>query len=158
WADNLVAFSTLRHSPRRSTARTEMSSIPVSNIDDRPVDTKRMAEILTEAGYPTAGATLTKYRCLGGGPEYIKYSRSVRYVPSKAIAWAAERAQILRNTSEQRSPRPPEAPDVHPSELAPVAGRRGVSAARSEDIDRGDRPAAEARGPRRPGRASDRSE
>jgi len=82
-----------------------MSSSSNVEFDDRPVDTNRMAEILTEEGYPTKPGTLTKYRCVGcdgGAPEYVKYGRAVRYVPSKTIAWAAARAQVLRNTSQQR--------------------------------------------------------
>ncbi len=70
--------------------------------DDRPVDTKRMAEILTNNGYPIAPSTLNKRRVLGGGPPYRKFGRSVRYRPSKALAWAAAGAQELTSTSDEQ--------------------------------------------------------
>ena len=44
--------------------------------------------------------TLTKLRCVGGGPEYMKFGRKVRYRPSRGRAWAAQRTVKLRNTSE----------------------------------------------------------
>jgi hypothetical protein len=68
--------------------------------DDHPVDTKEMSALLTREGFKTAEATLTKLRCIGGGPEYLKFGRMVRYRPSKGRAWAAERTIERRCTSD----------------------------------------------------------
>jgi hypothetical protein len=68
--------------------------------DDHPVDTKEMSALLTREGFPTAEATLTKLRCIGGGPEYLKFGRMVRYRPSKGRAWAARRTIERRCTSD----------------------------------------------------------
>ena len=43
--------------------------------------------------------TLEKYRVVGGGPEYIKYGRVVRYPIASLIAW--KQARIFHSTSEQ---------------------------------------------------------
>jgi hypothetical protein len=71
--------------------------------DDRPVDTKRMAGILTDNGYPLAASSLNKLRVTGGGPPYLKFKRAVRYRPSKGLAWAAARTRELTSTSDERS-------------------------------------------------------
>ncbi|WP_428665032.1 hypothetical protein [Reyranella sp.] len=77
---------------------------PAPTVDvDRPVDTKQMAEILTSAGYPLAASSLNKYRVAGSGPPYMKFKRAVRYVPAKALAWAAARTRELTSTSDDRS-------------------------------------------------------
>lgn len=67
---------------------------------DPPVDTRQMAEILTRAGHPLAPSTLNKYRVTGGGPPYLKFKRAVRYVPAKALAWAAARTREMTSTSD----------------------------------------------------------
>ena len=72
--------------------------------DDHLVDTKELSALLTREGYKTAAATLEKLRCVGGGPAYLKYGRSVRYRPSVGRAWAAERTQEMRHTSERPHP------------------------------------------------------
>lgn len=70
--------------------------------DDAPVDTKKMAQILTRAGYPCAASSLSKYRVDGDGPPYRKFKRSVRYVPSKALAWAAASTREMTSTSDEQ--------------------------------------------------------
>ena len=71
-------------------------------LDDRPVDTKKLAELLTEAGHPVAASTLNKYRVTGGGPPYRKFKRAVRYRPSQAMAWAAAGTREMTSTSDDR--------------------------------------------------------
>ena len=80
-----------------------MSSTALTEDIDRPVDTKQMAEILTRAGYPLAASSLNKYRVVGDGPPYLKFKRAVRYVPAKALAWAAARTREMTSTSDDRS-------------------------------------------------------
>jgi hypothetical protein len=78
-----------------------MTTIDPNIDEDHPVDTKTLAAILTKEGYPIAPATLNKLRCVGGGPQYIKFRRAIRYRPSVGRAWAAGRSQELRSTTEQ---------------------------------------------------------
>lgn len=42
--------------------------------------------------------TLRKWRCVGGGPEYVKIGRLVRYTPSGLRAY--KRARTRRSTSD----------------------------------------------------------
>lgn len=72
-------------------------------VDDRPVDTRTLAAILTEGGHPIAASTLNKYRCAGGGPPYLKFKRAVRYRPSQAMAWAAAGTREMTSTSDDRA-------------------------------------------------------
>lgn len=68
--------------------------------DDRPIDTKEASALLRRLGFPYAEASLTKARCVGGGPAFLRFNRAVRYRPSALTAWVAERTRELRNTSE----------------------------------------------------------
>jgi hypothetical protein len=68
--------------------------------NDRPMDPRAASAHLSELGYPTAEATLAKYRTLGGGPSFIRFGRRIRYLPSALDAWVAGRTRELRNTSE----------------------------------------------------------
>lgn len=74
-----------------------MTDIPGN---DRPIDPRAASAYLTEKGYPTAEATLAKYRTLGGGPRFIRYGRRIRYRPSALDEYIASRARELRSTSE----------------------------------------------------------
>jgi hypothetical protein len=73
--------------------------------DDRPIDTKEASKLCERLGFPTAEASLTKMRCCGGGPAYLKFKRAVRYRPSSIKAWLSERTHELRHTSEQPAPK-----------------------------------------------------
>jgi hypothetical protein len=55
------------------------------------VDTRKAADTLTAEGYPTSPATLTKYRCIGGGPEYEMWGRRVGYTVPNLLKWARSR-------------------------------------------------------------------
>jgi hypothetical protein len=68
--------------------------------NDRPMDARAASAHLDELGYPTAEATLAKYRTIGGGPAFIRFGRRIRYRPSALAAWLAQRARELRKTSE----------------------------------------------------------
>lgn len=68
--------------------------------NDRPMDTRATSEHLAKCGYPTAEATLAKYRTQGGGPAFIRYGRRIYYRPSALAAWVTGRSRELRSTSE----------------------------------------------------------
>ncbi len=60
-----------------------------------------LAAALTEAGYPTARATLATRAVRGGGPPYRHYGPRVVYRWADALAWARSRiGPLIRSTSE----------------------------------------------------------
>ena len=62
---------------------------------------RRTAQVLTEAGYPTAESTLATKATRGGGPPYRSYGRAALYRWGDALAWAQSRMSPLRaSTSE----------------------------------------------------------
>ena len=69
-------------------------------VDDPPMDPRSASDYLGKRGYPTAEATLAKYRPIGGGPTFIRYGRRIRYRPSALDDYIASRTRELRNTSE----------------------------------------------------------
>ena len=55
-------------------------------------------------GVSTSPATLSKYRCLGGGPVFMKFGRRILYVPSDLDRWVKDRlSRPLANTSRPTS-------------------------------------------------------
>jgi hypothetical protein len=70
------------------------------NATDTPVDGREASELLTKAGFPVQESTLTKLRCVGGGPTFLKYGSRVRYRPSALSAWVESRTRELAHTSE----------------------------------------------------------
>jgi hypothetical protein len=57
-------------------------------------------------GIPTAVATLAKLACVGGGPSFQKFGRTVLYPRVELDRWAERRISVLRrNTSEAETPR-----------------------------------------------------
>jgi hypothetical protein len=67
---------------------------------DTPVDGRAASELLTAAGFPLQESTLTKLRCIGGGPKFLKYGSRVRYRPSALSAWVESRTRELAHTSQ----------------------------------------------------------
>ena len=62
---------------------------------------RQTAEALTEAGYPTAEATLATKATRGGGPEYRLYGRKPMYRWGSTLAWAEGRtSKPVSSTSE----------------------------------------------------------
>jgi len=62
---------------------------------------KATAAALTEAGYPTAEATLATLACRGGGPAFQRYGRYVVYRWGNALDWARSRlSRPVTSTSE----------------------------------------------------------
>ena len=60
---------------------------------------------LTEAGYPTAPATLATKACRGGGPPYRVFGGRALYRWGDALAWAENVAVPTRcSTSEGHRP------------------------------------------------------
>jgi len=62
----------------------------MTDIDHRR-DTKDAAAFLTSLGYRTAPATLTKLRCIGGGPQFETFGHRPLYRESDLLAWVAAR-------------------------------------------------------------------
>jgi hypothetical protein len=59
------------------------------------------AAALTEAGYPTASATLATRASRGGGPAYRRYGPRVLYRWADLLTWAEARLSTpMRSTSE----------------------------------------------------------
>jgi hypothetical protein len=72
---------------------------------DAPVDGRTASEILKKAGFPYEESTLRKFRCIGGGPVFLKHGNRVCYRPSALAAWLESRTQELANTSKCTMPR-----------------------------------------------------
>jgi hypothetical protein len=62
---------------------------------------RQAAAALSEAGFPTAPATLARKASAGGGPPYRRYGPRVLYAWDDLEAWARSRLSApLRSTSE----------------------------------------------------------
>jgi hypothetical protein len=59
------------------------------------------AVALTEAGYPTATATLARKASVGGGPPYRKYARYPLYRWGDLLEWAQSRLGPLVTSSSE---------------------------------------------------------
>ncbi len=70
------------------------------NLDDLLTRTRTAAE-LTDAGYPTAAATLATKACRGGGPLYRSYSGRALYRWADALAWAESRTSAPRRSPSE---------------------------------------------------------
>lgn len=71
--------------------------------DDHRVRTDGASEILSEAGLGTSKQTLTKWRCVGGGPEFEYYGRIPVYSMKSLRSFAKERLGTpVRNTGQRR--------------------------------------------------------
>jgi hypothetical protein len=66
------------------------------------VDTGEAARFLTnEMRQPTSPGTLIKWRCKGGGPVFLRFSRRVRYRKSRLREFALSRiSREMHSTSE----------------------------------------------------------
>jgi hypothetical protein len=59
------------------------------------------AVALSNAGFPTAAATLATLACRGGGPPFRRYGRVPLYRWGELLAWAESRLSApMRSTSE----------------------------------------------------------
>lgn len=65
------------------------------------LNTAAAARLLAEEhGFPVAENTLRKLRCVGGGPHFHKFGRSVVYRASDLLEWAFNRlGKPLTSTS-----------------------------------------------------------
>ena len=62
---------------------------------------KEASKFLASLGLFIAPSTLAKYATVGGGPEFRRFGRQVKYLPSDLIAWAETRLSgPVRSTSE----------------------------------------------------------
>jgi hypothetical protein len=85
----------------REVRQIEAEASQQPDNDDRRLDTKAAAEYLTVQGFKVAPATLNKYRCVGGGPEYDLFGRTPLYRPARLREWREARTRFgLRSTSD----------------------------------------------------------
>ena len=62
---------------------------------------KEACEFINKLGARIAVTTLSKYRCVGGGPVYQTFGRSPRYTPRRLTEWVQERLSPERRSSSQ---------------------------------------------------------
>ena len=65
-----------------------------------------LAQALTEAGFPTAPATLATKATRGGGPPFRLYGRIPLYRWGDALAWAESRLSAPRQSTSEGDARP----------------------------------------------------
>jgi hypothetical protein len=53
---------------------------------------REIAELLTNAGYPIAPATLATMATRGGGPSYVRFNGRALYDIDETLKWAESRA------------------------------------------------------------------
>jgi hypothetical protein len=81
--------------------------------DDTLLRREPFATELTQAGYPTAAATLASLATRGGGPPFRKYGKYPLYPWGPGLAWAKSRlGPMVRSTSEADAARSPERTSV----------------------------------------------
>jgi hypothetical protein len=84
---------------------------PQNVLDDDEVIDEAEASAITGL----ACATLRKQRCLGGGPEFLKLGRRVRYLRSKCREWRDARLASSTSDADARLPRRLTEPRGHAS-------------------------------------------
>lgn len=62
------------------------------------------AEFLKAMGYSAAPASLAKWACLGGGPEFIRFGRQILYAEDDLLRWVTGRSTRHKSTSDPGSP------------------------------------------------------
>jgi hypothetical protein len=62
---------------------------------------RRTAEALTEAGFPTAEATLATKASRGGGPPFRSFGRIPLYRWGDALTWAKSRLSAPRGSTSE---------------------------------------------------------
>ena len=63
---------------------------------------RQAAATLTEAGYPTAAATLATKATRGGGPPFSKYGPKALYRWGNSLTWARSRLTPPRHSTSER--------------------------------------------------------
>jgi hypothetical protein len=67
---------------------------------DKPIDGRAASAFLASLGFPYAESTLTRLRCVGGGPRFLTHGRRVVYRPSALVAWIESRTRECASTTE----------------------------------------------------------
>jgi hypothetical protein len=60
------------------------------------------AAVSTEEGVPVSPRTLANWRWAGGGPQFVKVMRRVRYRRCDVIAWAQSQISAPRRSTSDR--------------------------------------------------------
>jgi hypothetical protein len=74
-----------------------------AELPDKPpyLDPDSASSVLGALGFPTKPSTLKKYRCVGGGPLFVHFGRSVKYREDWLHEWALARlSEPRRSTTE----------------------------------------------------------
>jgi hypothetical protein len=97
-----------------------------------------VAAALTEAGFPTAPATLATKATRGGGPPYRKWATRPLYPWGEALAWARDRlgptvrstseAEPIRDRSDRAAPIAPSTVEI-PAPITPEFEAHGAGVA-----------------------------
>jgi hypothetical protein len=70
-------------------------------LSERHYRGQEAADYCTRRGLPITAATLAKFRCIGGGPVFQKWSRFPVYTEGALEAWIQQRlGKPVRSTSE----------------------------------------------------------
>jgi hypothetical protein len=77
----------------------DMTCIPQSL--DALLTRDRLAEALTEAGFPTKAKTLATKASRGGGPPYRKFGPRAIYTWGEGLQWARERLTASRQSTSE---------------------------------------------------------
>ena len=80
----------------------EAEVAPAARAWPRFLDPRQASEYLAEVwSLSYSRATLSKLRCIGGGPRYLKPGHAIRYSPAELDRWARELiGEPLRSTSD----------------------------------------------------------
>lgn len=60
---------------------------------ERRLDSREAAAFLTDLGFKTASSTLTKLRCVGGGPQSERFGRRAVYTKQALLRWVHGRTR-----------------------------------------------------------------
>ena len=64
---------------------------------------KEAAKFLAENGYMISIQTLSKFACVGGGPDYEKWGKFALYKPEELLVWAESRLEPVPSKSHRQS-------------------------------------------------------
>jgi hypothetical protein len=90
---------------------------------DTRLTRQKLAEALTEEGFPTKASTLATKATRGGGPAYELYGKKPIYTWGTSLAWAESRLSPPRtNSSEHSAGKFDSLPDTKRRGPTPTAG------------------------------------
>ncbi|SRR6266851_2759415 len=73
--------------------------------DERYLTQKEASQFLAELGLHIAPSTLSKLRCVGGGPVFQSFGRFPRYTPTRLREFALSKLSGERSSTTSQAPR-----------------------------------------------------